>query len=93
MERNPNTELSVAATAPNIPSAALPSTMSAQPNFDAQIREIEPTPLPPQFDTTNLELGFYGSLEYITLPEHNNNGDTSIRQALCIHCGIKLISA
>lgn len=50
------------------------------------------TPLPPQFDTTNSELVFYGSLEYITLPEYNNNGDTSIKRALCIHCVIKLIS-
>lgn len=70
----------------------LPTALSAQPHFDAQIGEIRSTPLPPQFDTTNLELVFYGSLEYITLPERNNNGDTSIKQAPCIHCVIKLIS-
>ena len=69
-----------------------PTTMSTQPHFQVQIEEIGPTPLPPQFDTTNLELVFYGSLEYITSPEHNNNGDTSIKLALCIHCVIKLIS-
>lgn len=68
--------------------------MSAQPHFDVQIGEIGPTLLLAQFDTTNLELVFYGSLEYITLPEHNNNnnGEASIKQAVCIHCVIKLIS-
>lgn len=69
-----------------------PTTMSAQPHFEVQMGEIGPTPLPPQFDTTNLKLVFYGSLEYITLPEHNNNGEASIKRALCIHCVIKLIS-
>lgn len=54
--------------------------MSAQPHFDVQIAEIGPTLLPPQFDTTNLELVFYGGLEYITLPEHNNNGEASIKR-------------
>lgn len=66
-----------------MPPPPLPSTtttMSAQPHFEAQIAEIGTLP-PPQFDTTNLELVFYGGLEYITLPEHNNNGGASIKQA------------
>lgn len=63
------------AIAPNITSApppllpSSPPTMSAQPHFDAEIAEIGPTLLPPQFDTTNLELVFYGS--WNTLPRQN----------------------
>lgn len=72
----------------------LPATVHPilPPHFHVQIGEIRPTPLPPQFDTTNLELLSYGRLEYITSPEHNNNGEASIKLGLCIRSVIKLIS-
>lgn len=62
----------VAATALNVASAPRPpppATMSAQPHFDEQIGEMGPTLLLPQFDTTNLELVFYGG--WNTLPCQN----------------------
>lgn len=65
-----------------------PPITSAHAHFQVQIEKIGPTPLQPQFDTTNLELVFDGSLEYITSPEHNNNGGASIKLVLCIHCRI-----
>lgn len=72
-----------AALAPPIVAVSVP------PHFDGAIGETGP---PPQFDTTNLDPGFYDTQECITLHWRNNNGEASIKWTLCTHCAIKLIS-
>lgn len=64
-------------------------TLSVPPHFDGAIGETGP---PPQFDTTNLDPGFYDTPECITSHWRNNNGEASIKWTLCTHCAIKLIS-